>query len=356
MKKILSVLLVVILMASLLIGCSGNTAQTTKPVSTDPVQTDTPADSEPPADEPKDLTFANLPKSVGGAWFNRMAVGIERFGKDTGYEAFQTGADKGDAALQVKEVENLIAQKVDVLTVVPVSPETLEPVLQKARDEGIVVISHEAQGIANVDFDVEAFDGATYGAHLMDQMAKAMGEEGDYIISVGSLTAVSHMAWANGALEHQKATYPNMNCLNADAFEESNYNQKASQEKSAELMRTYPDLKGMFVTSATDLPGYALAIEEAGKNGDVVLVGNGLPSANRDYIKSGALTFLGCWDPADAGYVMCRVGELVAKGEEIKAGMDLGVAGYENIELIDNVIVGKAWKDVTTETIDDIDF
>ena len=41
----------------------------------------------------EDLVVANLPKSVGGAWFNRMAVGIEKYGKDTGAEAFQTGAD-----------------------------------------------------------------------------------------------------------------------------------------------------------------------------------------------------------------------------------------------------------------------
>ena len=157
------------------------------------------------------LIVANLPKSVGGAWFNRMAVGVEQYAEESGNEAFQTGADKSDAALQVKEVENLIAQMVDVLTIVPVSPEALEPVLTKAREAGIVVISHEAQGIVNVDYDVEAFDGAAYGAHLMDQLAAAMGEEGDYIISVGSLTAASHMklgqrrsgAPAGGLSEHE---------------------------------------------------------------------------------------------------------------------------------------------------------
>ena len=296
------------------------------------------------------LVVANLPKSVGGAWFNRMAVGVEQYAEESGNEAFQTGADKSDAALQVKEVENLIAQMVDVITIVPVSPEALEPVLTKAREAGIVVISHEAQGITNVDYDVEAFDGAAYGAHLMDQLAAAMGEEGDYIISVGSLTAASHMSWANGALEHQIENYPNMNCINADAFVESNYNQKASQEKAAELMKTYPDLKGMFVTSATDLPGYALAIEEAGKQDEISCVGNGVPNANKDYLASGALDFLGCWDPADTARVMCKVGELIKNGEEIVDGMDLGVEGYNSITLDGNVILGQAWKDITMDS------
>ena len=296
------------------------------------------------------LVVANLPKSVGGAWFNRMAVGIETYGEESGNEAFQTGADKGDAALQVKEVENLIAQMVDVLTIVPVSPEALEPVLTKAREAGIVVISHEAQGITNVDYDVEAFDGAAYGAHLMDLLAESMGEEGDYIISVGSLTAASHMSWANGALARQLEAYPNMNCLNADAFIESNYNQKASQEKAAELMKTYPDLKGMFVTSATDLPGYALAVEEAGKQNEISVAGNGVPNANKDYLETGALDVLGCWDPADTAVVMCKVGEMIKNGEEIVDGMDLGVPGYNSVKVEGNVIIGQAWKDITMDS------
>lgn len=296
------------------------------------------------------LVVANLPKSVGGAWFNRMAVGIDAYGEETGNEAFQTGADKGDAALQVKEAENLIAQMVDVITIVPVSPEALEPVLTKAREAGIVVISHEAAGIQNVDWDVEAFDGAAYGAHLMDRMAAAMGEEGDYIISVGSLTAASHMSWANGALARQIEAYPNMNCINADAFIESNYNQKASQEKAAELMKTYPDLKGMFATSATDLPGYALAVEEAGKQNEIVVAGNGVPNANKDYLATGALDVLGCWDPADTGLVMCKVAEMVKAGTEITDGMDLGVAGYNAIKIDGNMLIGQAWKDITMDS------
>ena len=224
MKKMLAVLLGMCLCVSALSGCGKKEAEVTEPA---PVQEEEKeAESEEVKEEAKEETgakivVANLPKSVGGAWFNRMAVGIERYGEETGNEAVQTGADKGDAALQVKEVENLITQGVDVLTIVPVSPEAVEPVLQKAREQGIIVISHEAQGIVNVDYDVEAFDGAAYGAHLMDKLAEAMGEEGEYVMCVGSLTAKSHMSWANGAVERQKEAYPNMVCVNEDAFVET---------------------------------------------------------------------------------------------------------------------------------------
>ncbi len=69
------------------------------------------------------------------------------------------------------------------------SPEALEPVLKKAMDQGIIVIAHEATNQQNVNYDIEAFDNAGYGAHLMDHLAKYMGAEGEFAVFVGSLTS-----------------------------------------------------------------------------------------------------------------------------------------------------------------------
>lgn len=147
---------------------------------------------------------------------------------------------------------------------------------------------------------------------------------------------------ARGLSEHER--------LNADAFIESNYNQKASQEKAAELMKTYPDLKGMFVTSATDLPALRLAVEEAAKQNEISVAGERRTDANKDYLETGALDVLGCWDPADTAVVMCKVGEMIKNGEEIVDGMDLGVPGYNSVKVEGNVIIGQAWKDITMDS------
>ena len=144
--------------------------------------------------------IATVVKLTGVAWFNRMEEGVERFAKETGNDVYQVGPQKADAALQVQIIEDLIAQKVDAITVVPFSVEALEPVLKKARDAGIVVVTHEADGFQNTDFNIEAFDNADYGRFLMDNLAKAMGEEGEYMTAVGSLTSKSHMQWEEAAV------------------------------------------------------------------------------------------------------------------------------------------------------------
>ena len=60
-------------------------------------------------------------------------------------------------------------------------PGALESVLQKAMEKGIVVISHEASDLKNTLYDVEAFTAEDFGDTMMQELAKAMGEKGQYL-------------------------------------------------------------------------------------------------------------------------------------------------------------------------------
>jgi len=88
-------------------------------------------------------------------WYIRSAEGAEMFSKDTGYEVFQKAPTSVDAAEQVQVVEDVIAQGIDALCIIPIAPEALEPVLKKARENGIIVIAHEGSTLTNIDYDVE---------------------------------------------------------------------------------------------------------------------------------------------------------------------------------------------------------
>ena len=69
---------------------------------------------------------------IGGIpWFNAMEAGIKERGKELGVDAFMVGPTSADPALQVRAIEDLIAQGVNVIGVVPNDAEVLEPVLQE---------------------------------------------------------------------------------------------------------------------------------------------------------------------------------------------------------------------------------
>ena len=341
MKKLLGFIVLATFCAAIFTGCGSNPAPA-------PAAAPTPA-------APAKIVIANLPKAVGGAWFNRMKVGVDKYAQENKVDAFQTGPSKGDSALQAQSLEDLISQKVSAITVVPVAPEALEPILKKAMSAGIIIISHEAAGIKNANYDVEAFDNAEYGKRFMDRMGALTGGAGEYAVTVGSLTAKSHVEWADGLVARQKEKFPNMKLVTT-SYVESGYNQQTSYQRTMELIKKYPNLKGVFCASATDLPGAALAIEEASKINQIVLVGNGLVSANKDYIKSGAIKYLAFWDPADAGYVMTKVAHMLKTGKKVNNGDNLGVKGYEKVKVEGNIIRGEAWIDVTKENVGNFNF
>ena len=299
-------------------------------------------------------TIVTVVKLAGVAWFNRMEEGVRQYAEETGHDATQVGAATADAALQVQLIEDLIARNVDAITVVPNSPEALEPVLARALDQGIVVIGHEASNLQNVTYDVEAFDNKAYGEHLMEALAKGMNYEGEYAVFVGHLTAKTHNEWVDAAIALQQEKYPNMKLVTAKI--ESNEDQQTAYAKTRELLRTYPNLKGIQGSAGTDVVGAALAIEEAGLTGKVTIVGTSLVSAAGPYLETGEIQMISFWDPAEAAIVMNKVASMAIEGQKVTDGMDLGVEGYNSVKLDGKVIYGQAWIDVTRENMDEYDF
>jgi simple sugar transport system substrate-binding protein len=302
-------------------------------------------------------TIATVVKVDGIAWFDRMREGVTKFGKDTGNDTFELGPAKADAAEQVKIIEGLIAQKVDAICVVPFSPEALEPVLKKARDAGIVVISHEATNQQNVDADIEAFVNEEYGAHMMDNLAKFMNGEGEWANFVGSLTSKSHNQWQDGAEARAKEKYPKMKLVSRRNEEYDDQNK--AYQKTKELITAFPNLKGILGAASTTAPGAGLAVEEAHLQGKINVVGTSLVSSCGQYLKSGATKMIFFWDPADAGYVMNKMAVEILNGNKLKDGANLGVKGYEKIKQDPKnpkVFFGQAWVDVTKDNMGQYNF
>jgi len=298
--------------------------------------------------------YATVVKIAGINWFNRMEEGVKEWGQQNGVTAFLTGPEKADAALQIPIIENLIAQKVAALCVVPMDPDVLDPVLKKAMDAGIAVITHEASNQKSMHWDIEAFDNTAYGAHLMDFIAEQTGGEGEYAVFVGSLGSKTHNEWVDGGIARQKEKYPNMKLV-ADKQETKDDSQIAYQ-KMKELLKAYPNLRAVQTSASTDAAGVGQAIEEAGLVGKIVVAGTSLPSITGKFITSGAVQMISFWDPKLAGIAMNKLAMMHIKGESIADGMDLGIEGYSKLIARGNVLYGAAWVDVTKDNLNQYNF
>ena len=123
MKKLIALLLAVVMVFGL-VACSGTAKKDDK------------------------FEIVVVPKDSSNPWFVRMKTGVDEYAAaHTELNVYQKGTDQIDATLQAQLVEDLIAQGVDAICVVPVDIQSIDPVLKKARDKGIIVIAHEGSAL-----------------------------------------------------------------------------------------------------------------------------------------------------------------------------------------------------------------
>ncbi|MGO1225281.1 MAG: substrate-binding domain-containing protein [Brachybacterium sp.] len=288
--------------------------------------------------------IATVPKVEGISWFQAMANGVDQFNADNDdVDAWQIGPDTEDAAKQVQIIEDLIAQGVDAIVVVPNDPQALIPSLTKARDGGIIVISHEAPALAGtdaVDYDVEAFDNVVFGEKMFEKLAEGMEGSGQFVGMVGSLTSETHMAWYNAGVAYLEANHPDITAVTEQPYEDNNDN-AAARSNALEILSAYPDLKGFVNGSVSAGASMATVLKEK-NNKDVTMSSLSLPSVAGPYLEEGWMYSAQTWDPAAVGYASNVVALMMLKGESIEGGIDLQQEGYDAVTVEDQLIVGDA--------------
>ena len=280
-------------------------------------------------------TIAYVPKVEGQAWWEHVRGGVTEWAEANGIDVIYKGPTEVDAAAQVQIMTDLVNQGIDILCFSPNDPDACEEICKQAREKGIIVIATEASGMENVDWDIEAFDEAGLGAFLMDQLAAQMGEEGEYITMVGSMTMESQNNWADAAVARQEAAYPNM-VLVDDKRVEDNSDAQEAYNLTMQLKEKYPNLKGILGTGSFDAPGAARAIEEMGLTGEMFAISVAMPAEVSDYLINGTLGSVALWDAAVTAKVQLNTALKMFNGEEVGEGADLGEEGYHAVHVADN--------------------
>ena len=288
---------------------------------------------------------------IGGIpWFNAMEAGIKQRAKELGVNAFMVGPTSADPALQVRAVEDLIAQGVNVIGVVPNDAEVLEPVLARAREQGIKVITHESPAQKNTDWNFELASSTGFGEAHAKLLAEKMGGKGKYAVFVGSLSVPLHNAWADAAIAYLKQNDPDMTLV-ADRFGVAE-SVDDSRKTALDLMRAHPDLGGILAFGSQGPIGAGRAVDERRKSGEVFVLGPFSPGQGRRLVHDDTLTGGFMWNPMEAGRVFVTLGDMLVKGQEIKDGMEipgLGVVHPDGHNLIVDQLVA-----LNADTVDDL--
>ena len=223
-----------------------------------------------PIDDP--LTIVFIPKVVH-PWYEVVAAGADKAVeelKQAGIEVevIWDSPPQADVADHNRRIETNIGRKPDGLAVSCLDPATNSQLIGEAVEAGINVVTFDtycADGYRFVGHKGDYQD----GADLADFLAEKIGESGKVGILAGSLTATNHAARVKGFKETM-ANYPDIEIV----FEQPDDD---SLEKAVSLtenaLQANPDLKGIFGSNASNPIGAARAVSNAGKAGEIVIVG-----------------------------------------------------------------------------------
>lgn len=317
-----------------------------------------PAPSEGGDAETTSYKIAVVPKMTSIGWFQRMEEGVKAYNEANGTDYQYLGSTEG--ADQASYVEGLLGEDWDAICVVPFDSESLAPVLQKAREAGIVVITHEAASMdpQYFDYDIEAFVNADYGTNFAKELIELTGGEGQYVQFVGDLSSVSHNEWCDAADAYFKE---NSNMTKLGRYETKD-DATAAYNQTKELLQANPGITAIEGSASTDVLGAAQAVEELGMSGKVAIVGTSMTTICGDYVTSGTIASFSVWDPAEAGKAMIELAIAVLDngGEAIDvASTSLNADGYDTLTAdasIPTVLYGSARVDVTAENMADYQF
>jgi rhamnose transport system substrate-binding protein len=295
-----------------------------------------------------------LLKSKGNQYFVTCERGAREAAAELDIDLRVDGPISADPAKQNEIVENWITDGLDVIVAACENRDSISTALRKAQEAGIKVVTYDADAQADArSFFANQATAQGIGEKLIDTAAGLMGEEGEFAIITGTLTSANLNLWIDAIKARQAEKYPGMKLVDIRPCDDQ---KDKAQQEATNLLSAHPNLKAIVAVCSPAVPGAAEAVKQAGKAGAVKVVGLGLPSENRAYIKEGVTQAIVLWNPEDLGYLAVQVGVALASGD-LKKGADSFFAGkLDQLKVEgDSVILGEP-EVFTKENIDDFDF
>ncbi len=300
------------------------------------------------------LTVALMPKSKGNAYFVSCKQGADAAARELGVELLFDGPTDPDPAKQNEIVENWITLGVDVIAAACENKEGISTALRKARQKGVRVITYDSDAAVDArEFFVNQATPEGIGYTLMDEAARLLDGKGEFAIITASLTAANMNEWRKHIEARLSSKYPGMKLAVIRPCDD--LKDKAQSEATA-ILGAYPNVKLLMAICSPAVPGAAEAVKQAGKAGAVKVIGLGLPSENRKYVKDGITQSVILWKTVDLGYLTVHAAHSLASGT-LKAGAPSYAAGrLGNVEIQgDNILLGKPFI-FNASNIDQFDF
>ena len=322
MKKLIALLLALVMIVGL-VAC-GAKEEAAAPAETKAPEAAAPAETKAPdAAAPAEGFKVAISLAEYNEWNKLYEAVIAQKCEEWGwtYEIFDA---KQDPATQIDQVNSIVAQGFNAMTIQAADNAALAPAVGAAADAGVIVVDHygfaDELGISDKIYKV-LFGQKESGILEAEEYIKACGEEGKVAIISGLTGADNAMARVAG-MEEVLAKYPNIEVV---AVEYCDWDTQKAQTAAENILTAHPDLKAFLVADDGMSKGVWNAIEAANLQDSCKIASQGFYEWSIPYIKEGKFLFTITYPAGFFSRDAMDVIKAVSEGQDVERVMYLGM-------------------------------
>lgn len=287
-----------------------------------------------PAHAEDKVRIALVVKALGIGFFEAANEGAQEAAAELGdVEVIYTGPTSTTAEGQIEVITSLIAQRVDAIAVSANDTNALVPILKRAQQRGIKVISWDS-GVAEAGRSVHLNPSSNelIGRMNVSLAADALKEKGVSNGQMAILSATPTSTNQNIWIDEMKKALPEFSQLElVDTVYGDDMADKSYREAVA-LLRNHSDLDVIVAPTTVGILAAAQAVSDQDRVGEVYVTGLGLPSELAGHVDSGAIHSFAIWNPIDLGYSATMIAYNLVKGNGSDSEIPMGRMGAAKLD------------------------
>nr|WP_319391986.1 ABC transporter substrate-binding protein [uncultured Cohaesibacter sp.] len=224
-----------------------------------------------PAAQAEEFTIGLSNGWVGSEWRTQMieeAQAAAEKWKEKGVDVkVVVQSANVDVPGQIAHVRNFINQGVNAIIINPNSPTAFDPVFSQAKEDGILVISTDAE-VSSQDALYVGIDQTNWAALSAKWLAETLKGKGQ-VVAINGVAGHPANEMRIAGYTSVFNQYPDIKVVNEV---NANWDQAQGQQAMQNLLATYPDIDGVWVQDGM-AAGAWRSLMDAGKAGEVAATG-----------------------------------------------------------------------------------
>ncbi|MBU5424133.1 rhamnose ABC transporter substrate-binding protein [Cellulomonas hominis] len=303
-----------------------------------------------------DVSIVMLPKNLGNPYFDTSTKGAEAATQAFGGTFSEVGPDAAAPDAQVPFINTAAQQGTSALIVSANDPSAICDALDEARSAGTKVVTFDSDTDPECrDLFINQATAEGIAQVQVDMIAEQIGDAGEVAILSASANATNQNAWIELMKEQLAADHPDITLVDTVY---GNDDDQTSFDKTAALLQSHPDLKGIISPTTVGIAAAARYVSTSDYKGKVAITGLGTPNQMREYVEDGTVTEFALWNPEDLGYLAAYAANALVTGEitgEEGDTFEAGDLGEFTVDADATVLLGDPYR-FNADNIGDFDF